>query len=69
MDPWSDAVWLPCLDGRARRIEPGIQPLASGLPAAVDGSGTISRIGALRGAGNAIVPQTAAEFVKAFLEC
>jgi hypothetical protein len=28
---WSSAVWLPCLDGKARRVEPGIQPLAPGL--------------------------------------
>ena len=67
--PWSDAEWLPCLDGKARRIEPGIQPLADGLSAALDGLGPISRVGALRGAGNAIVPQVAAEFIAAFLDC
>jgi DNA (cytosine-5)-methyltransferase 1 len=58
--PWSDLVWLPCSDGKARPTEPGIFPLAHGVPA---------RVGKLRAAGNAIVPQTAAEFVKAFLEC
>ena len=36
----------------------GIQPLAHGIP---------NRVGTLRGAGNAIVPQVAAEFVKAFM--
>jgi hypothetical protein len=29
----------------------------------------INRVGALRGAGNAIIPQIAAEFVRAFMEC
>ena len=56
--PWADN-WLDCLDGKARRVEPGIQPLAHGVP---------NRVGILRGAGNAIVPQVAAEFVKAFIE-
>ena len=37
----------------------GIQPLAHGIP---------NRVGTLRGAGNAIVPQVAAEFVRAFME-
>jgi len=50
---------IPCADGKARRIEPGVQPLAHGIP---------NRVGLLRGAGNAIVPQVAAEFVTAFLE-
>jgi DNA (cytosine-5)-methyltransferase 1 len=56
---WSDAVWLPCLDGKARRIEPGSFPLADGVPA---------RVGRLRAYGNAIVPRVAAEFVRAFME-
>jgi DNA (cytosine-5)-methyltransferase 1 len=54
---WSDADWLPCTDGKARRIEPGTFPLAHGVPA---------RMGRLRGYGNAIVPQVAAEFIRAF---
>jgi DNA (cytosine-5)-methyltransferase 1 len=47
---------LPCLDGKARRIEPGTFPLAHGVPA---------RVGRLRGYGNAIVPQVAAVFIRA----
>jgi DNA (cytosine-5)-methyltransferase 1 len=50
--------YIPCSDGKARRVEPGIQPLAHGVS---------NRVGTLRGAGNAIVPQVAAEFVKAFM--
>jgi len=40
-------------------IEPALFPLADGLP---------GRVGILRGAGNAIVPQVAAEFIRAFLD-
>ena len=54
---WSGASHIPCADGKARRIEPGIQPLADGIP---------NRVGTLRGAGNAIVPQVAAVFVRAY---
>lgn len=56
---WSDADWLGCRDGKFRPVEPGAFPLANGIPA---------RVGRLRGYGNAIVPQAAAEFVKAFFE-
>lgn len=56
---WSDFDIIPCLDGKARRTGPGIFPLAHGVP---------NRVGALRGAGNAIVPQVAAAFIRAFLE-
>ena len=61
---WSDCVWLPCLDGKARRVESSIRPLAH------SGEwGTGSRMGMLRAAGNAIVPAIAAEFVAAAMEC
>lgn len=56
---WSDADWLGCRDGKFRPVEPGTFPLANGIPA---------RVGRLRGYGNAIVPQVAAEFIKAFME-
>lgn len=54
---WHIADWLFCRDGKWRPVEPGTQPLAHGLPA---------RVGRLRGYGNAIVPQAAAEFIRAF---
>ena len=57
---WSDADWLGCRDGKFRPVEPGTSPLANGIPA---------RVGRLRGYGNAVVPQVAAEFVKAFMSC
>lgn len=56
---WSYADWLPCRDGKARSVEPGTFPLAHGVPA---------RVGRLRGYGNAIVPQVAAEVIKAYLQ-
>src|SRR5690606_26725034 len=56
---WDDAVWIPCADGKARRIKPGLEPLVDGIP---------GRVALLRGAGNAIVPQVAAAFVRAYME-
>lgn len=55
---WSDADWLGCRDGKFRPVEPSTFPLANGIPA---------RVGRLRGYGNAIVPQVAAEFITAFM--
>lgn len=56
---WSGADWLGCRDGKIRPVESGTFPLANGIPA---------RVGRLRGYGNAIVPQVAAEFITAFME-
>lgn len=58
-DCWQ-GVYIPCADGKARRIEPGLEPLAYGIP---------GRVGRLRAYGNAIVPQLGAEFMSAFMEC
>ena len=46
-------------DGKARLVEPSIEPLAHGVPA---------RVVRLRAYGNAIVPQTAAAFIRAFVD-
>ncbi|MCW1887691.1 DNA cytosine methyltransferase [Luteolibacter flavescens] len=56
---WSLFDLISCADGKARRIEPGSFPLAHGVPA---------RVGRLRGYGNAIIPQAAAEFIGAWLD-
>ena len=56
---WADSIIIPCADGKARRIKPGLMPLAHGVS---------NRVGLIRGYGNAIVPQLAAEFIRAFFE-
>jgi DNA (cytosine-5)-methyltransferase 1 len=55
-DCWDKYDLIPCADGKARRIESGTFPLVNGLS---------GRVGLLRGYGNAIVPQVAAEFIQA----
>lgn len=78
---WSNVEWLPCRDGKARPVESGTFPLAHGVSgrvvirrSAIEGKSEIeeehwySRVGALSGIGNAIVPQVAVEFIAAFLD-
>ena len=57
--PWDCFDIMHFTDGKKRRIEPRLVPLAHGIPA---------RMVRLRGYGNAIVPQTAAEFIQAYLD-
>lgn len=52
---WHSPDWLLCRDGKWRPVESGTFPLANGVS---------SRVGRLRGYGNAIVPQVAAEVLK-----
>ena len=56
---WSAGVGVCGDDGTWRRVEPGVPPLAPRLP---------GRVALIRGSGNAIVPQLAAEFVEACVE-
>lgn len=71
-DFWSRYDLVPCGDGKARRVISSAQLLAAGLSpslAVLCPSGTFpQRTQILRGIGNAIVPQVAAEFIKAFME-
>ena len=60
-DAWRGGVFIPCRDGRWRRVEPGIRLLADGVPPAL-------RVGLIRGLGNAVVPELAAEFVLSVTE-
>jgi DNA (cytosine-5)-methyltransferase 1 len=57
---WENSTTIYCRDGKHRPIptEPALFPLAHGVS---------NRVGILRGAGNAIVPQAAAEIIKAYM--
>lgn len=76
--PWDNPIWLPCADGKARPAQRSIFPLVAGLPRGVGYSGdpcpqtaqntAEGRVMRLKGYGNAIVPQLAAEFVGAAME-
>ena len=57
---WDDHIWLTGSDGKTRRSQPGLSLLAHGVS---------NRVGRLRAYGNAIVPQVAAEVIRAFMEC
>ena len=56
---WVPSIYVSCQDGKSRLIEPGLVPLAHGIP---------ERVGRLRGYGNAIVPQVAAQFIRSYIE-
>jgi len=56
---WAGADWVSCQDGKWRPLEPGLEPLADGVP---------SRVGRLRAYGNAINAEAATQFILAYLE-
>ena len=79
--PGAGCTVVQCRDNKARRIplpESGVQPLAHGIPRGVgrifpelrglDRRARSNRVGRLKGYGNAIVPEVAAEFIAAAME-
>lgn len=56
---WRDADWLFCTDGKWRPVEPATFPLADGVA---------SRVGLLRGYGNAINAEVATGFIRAYID-
>jgi|DEB0MinimDraft_6_1074348.scaffolds.fasta_scaffold03462_3 DNA (cytosine-5)-methyltransferase 1 len=77
-DAWSEYRIAPCRDERARRVGPSASVLAHGVSGRVavrssDGQAAAEHwynpVGALKGFGNAIVPQVAAAFIQAFDAC
>ncbi|HCR0118764.1 TPA: DNA cytosine methyltransferase [Klebsiella aerogenes] len=72
---WRDADWLLCRDGKWRPVEPGTFPLVDGAAARMGrvepGMARVAssnRVGRLKGYGNAINAQAAAEFIRAYVE-
>ncbi|HGF8629983.1 TPA: DNA cytosine methyltransferase [Salmonella enterica subsp. enterica] len=71
---WRDAAWLFCRDGQWRPVEPGTFPLVDGAAARLGrvepGVARVAgrnRTGRLKGYGNAINAQAAAEFIRAYM--
>lgn len=58
--PWNTFDEITDIDGKTRRIEPGVAPLAYRVP---------GYVGLMRAYGNAINPHLAAQFISAFEEC
>ena len=76
---FADIEWLYCRDNKYRPIKSGLKPLVDGIPRGMVRSGDNgepinanetqeARSMRLKGYGNAIVPQVAATFIKAFME-
>ncbi|MCM7150701.1 DNA cytosine methyltransferase [Enterobacter kobei] len=72
---WRDADWLLCRDGKWRPVEPGTFPLVDGAASrmgrvepGVARVASSNRVGRLKGYGNAINAQAAAEFIRTYME-
>lgn len=74
---WDDSEWLPCRDGKSRRAQRGIFPLAARISKGVvrDGDTIIApddsgeaRTLRLRGYGNSICVPLAAIFVRCVMD-
>ena len=68
---WSRYELITDRNGKTRRSEPGLECLVDGLPFRLADGRTregVSRAKVLKGFGNAIVPQVAAEFITAYME-
>lgn len=73
---WYNPEWLYCRDNKYRPIKSSTKPLVDGIPRGVVYSGGeinpdncgFARDTRLKGYGNAIVPQVAAEFISAFYD-
>ncbi|MHB1956379.1 MAG: DNA cytosine methyltransferase [Sulfobacillus sp.] len=77
---WSSPDWIYCRDGKYRPVKSGIFPLAHGPSRGVVSRGdqgltdeeinqsAEARVMRLRAYGNAIVPQVAAEVIRAYME-
>jgi len=75
---WSDFDLVYCRDGKARRVESGVEPLVAGLSKGMgqsrsDGEPDVdataeARAMQLKGYGNSIVAQLAAEFILSYRE-
>ena len=74
-DIWTGVDWIDCIDGKARPVKPGIFPLVDGVPKGVVRGGDMLEANAtsearkvrIKGYGNAIVPQVAAQFIEAYM--
>ena len=71
---WTDCEWIYCRDGKYRPVKPSIKPLVNGLPKGVVRGGDCdadntqeARVMRLKGYGNSIVPQVAAEFISSWI--
>jgi DNA (cytosine-5)-methyltransferase 1 len=79
VNEWHSPEWIYCRDGKQRPIKPGLKPLANGIPGRMGYSRDHctpinanetqeARVMRIKGYGNAIVPQVAAQFLRAVMQ-